>query len=443
MWQKRIAIILTLVMVWLVPAGMAQAQNPVPGPLRLNDSDPFWRAWYYNNTTLSGNPVLYREEANITYDWGVGSPDASVPADRFSVRWTRYIYENPGWFRFSALVDDGIRLYVDGRLLIDQWRDQGATLYTADVYLTTGHHLVVVEYYENVGAAVAKVSYAPAPPPIVNWKGEYFNNPTLSGAPALIRDDANINFNWGTGSPVPGTIGADYFSVRWTRDLNLQAGWYRFSAMVDDGVRLWVNNHLLIDQWIVQSARTHVGEIYLPGGAVPIKMEYYDNAGHAVAQLSWTRSDAPSGPTPAPVEGTVIVDDTDPGFVRGGASGGWRAAQEGYNGRLIWTRNNDWAREGYNWARWYPTLKAGQRYEVFVFIPERYTTTSSAQYWISHYDGFTMVPVNQSANGNRWVSLGTYRFRGTSADYVSLNDVTGETRLTRLIAFDAVKWEPR
>jgi hypothetical protein len=67
----------------------------------------------------------------------------------------------------------------------------------------------------------------------------------------------------------------------------------------------------------------------------------------------------------------------------------------------------------------------------------------SARYWVSHRDGSTLRRVAQSANGKRWVSLGTYWFRGTHDDYVSLADVTYEPRLSRLIAFDAAKWEPR
>ena len=51
--------------------------------------------------------------------------------------------------------------------------------------------------------------------------------------------------------------------------------------------------------------------------------------------------------------------------------------------------------------------------------------------------------VNQSINGGRWVSLGTYQFLGTSDDYVALENVTSEQNLTRMIAFDAMKWEPR
>jgi hypothetical protein len=205
---------------------------------------------------------------------------------------------------------------------------------------------------------------------------------------------------------------------------------------VDDGVRLWVNNHLLIESWQDQAAQTYTGDIYLPGDDIPVKMEYYENAGFAVARLSWTGIDSPS---PA---GTVVVDDTDSGFVKGGAPAGWRTAAEGYGDRLTWTKNNDYARPHYNWARWYPNLSAG-KYEVFVYIPERYTTTSKARYWVRHAGGYSLRVVNQNTNGDRWVSLGTYSFNGGSSEYVSLADVTYETRVSRLIGFDAVKWEPR
>jgi hypothetical protein len=138
----------------------------------------------------------------------------------------------------------------------------------------------------------------------------------------------------------------------------------------------------------------------------------------------------------------VIVDDTNAGFVKGGATSSWRTEAEGYGGRLIWTKNNDKIRPHYNWARWYPQLKAS-RYELFVYIPHRFSTTAQARYWISHADGTTLRVVNQSAYSNQWVSLGTYRFRGTRDDYLSLADVTFEPYLSRLIAFDAAKWVPR
>jgi len=427
---KRIALVSLFVMLLcslLLPGGIVSAQGPAP-----LDSDPAWQAYYWNNKTLSGPTVLERSETSLNYSWGTGKPHEAVNADSFSVRWIRYL-DLAGTYRFTATSDDGIRVYVDGIQIINEWYDHGLKTVSADSVLSTGHHLVVVEYYENTGDAVARLSWEPVTT-ITNWRGEYYNNKALTGTAALVRDDTQINFGWGSGSPKAGTINADGFSARWTRNLSLAAGNYRFSMTVDDGGRLWVNGHLLINSWKDQSAHTYTGDIYLPGGAVPVKMEYYENTGAATAKLSWNKLDGTAG--------AVIIDDGGAGFVKGGNASSWRRVLEGYNGDLLWTKNNDYVRPNYNWARWYPGLTAG-RYEVYVYIPHNYTTTAKARYWISHRDGLTLRIVNQSAYSNQWVSLGTYRFRGNSSDYVSLADVTYEPYLSRLLAFDAVKWVPR
>ena len=421
--------LMAVLMIVLAGAGSALAQ----GPITPQHSDPFWQAAYWNNMTLSGSPALQRTESNLDFNWGQGSPDPAVQVDGFSARWARYLDLAAGTYRFSATSDDGMRVYVNGELIINDWSDHSARTVTADRNLSSGHHLVEVEYYENTVDAVARLTWAPVGP-IVNWRGEYYANKDLSGEAALVRDDAQINFGWGSGSPAPGVIPVDRFSVRWTRNLSLDAASYRFTLTVDDGARLWVNGHLLLDTWKDQAPHTYTGDIYLAGGSIPVKLEYYENTGAAVAKLSWAKA----GGSP----GTVIVDDRDAGFVKGGAASSWRSASEGYNGRLFWTKNNDTVRPAYNWARWYPSLAAG-RYEVFVYIPDRYTTTAHARYWVSHVGGLTLKVVDQSANGDSWVSLGTFQFRGTGDDYVSLADVTYEPYLSRLIAFDAVKWVPR
>jgi hypothetical protein len=171
-----------------------------------------------------------------------------VYADGFSARWTRYLELAAGIYRSTATSDDGLRVYIDGSLLINEWCEHPAKTVPADRALNGGHHLLVVEYYENTVDAVARLSWAPVAT-ITNWRGEYFNNKTLSGRPALVRNDAQINFAWGGGSPAPGTIGKDGFSVRLTRTLNLAAGNYRFSMTVNDGGCLCVNGHLQTDAW--------------------------------------------------------------------------------------------------------------------------------------------------------------------------------------------------
>lgn len=429
---RKFRLLLGVVLLLLL-TGVAYADDR-PNPVH---SDPEWQASYWNNMTLSGAPTITRGEADINWDWGTGSPQGGIQADHFSARWQRYFDTSAGTYRFTATSDDGIRIYVDNRLILNQWNDHARQTFTADVNLTAGHHQVVIEYYENAVHAVAQVSFAPAPVSINKWRGEYFNNRWLSGSPVLVQNDNVIDFNWGHGSPAG--LASDNFSVRWTRTLNFQAGSYRFTTATDDGVRLWVNGHLLIDQWQQQAVTTHANSIHISGD-VPIKMEYYEQTGLASARLSWVRGvDDP----PPPSTGSVIVDDRDVGFAHGGSSRAWRTAWEGYNDHMRWTWNNDKRRSNYNWARWYANL-AAYRYEVFVYIPQGQSTTSNARYWVSHQRGYTLRTVDQSANGGRWVSLGTYMFRGDSSrDYVSLSDITYEPYTSRLIAFDAVKWEPR
>jgi hypothetical protein len=398
-----------------------------------------WRAEYFNNTTLSGAPVLTRYESSVDYDWGTGSPGSGVAVDRFSARWTRTVHLAADRYRFTLTVDDGGRLWVNGQSVINEWRDQAPTTFSGEITLPGGPTTIELQYYENGGGAVARLSWTrvgggyPG-----DWYAQYYNNMSLSGSPALTRQESSVNFDWGTGSPASG-INHDQFSARWERTVSVTPGMHRFAITVDDGARLWVNGHLLIDVWYDQAATTHYGEMYLSGGSASIKMEYYEHGGHAVAKFWW---EGAGGAPPYTPGGTVIVDDRDGGFTRGGVAAGWRYVAEGYNGSLTWTRNNDYARYNYNWARWYPHLPSGY-YEVYVYIPFRYTTTSSARYWVRHGNGYTLRIVNQSTNGDRWVSLGTYWFSGGSSEYVSLSDVTYEPRVTRLIGFDAVKWEPR
>jgi hypothetical protein len=138
----------------LVPPAAAQEEGP-----RLQHTDIGWHANYFATKDLSGAVALSRTDRNINFDWGTGSPGPGVPADRFSVRWIRTIEFEGGNYRFTVVTDDGFRLYVDGRLILDKWIDQPSTTYTVDIGLVGGHHSVVAEYYENTGGAIAKLSW--------------------------------------------------------------------------------------------------------------------------------------------------------------------------------------------------------------------------------------------------------------------------------------------
>jgi PA14 domain/FG-GAP-like repeat len=105
----------------------------------------------------------------------------------------------------------------------------------------------------------------------------------------LTRTDPTINFNFGFGSP-GGAIGADRFSIRWTGKLQPEySETYTFYTNSDDGVRLWVNGQQLINNWTWHSASEDRGTITLVAGQTyDIKLDYFQNTGSSVSQLSWS-----------------------------------------------------------------------------------------------------------------------------------------------------------
>jgi hypothetical protein len=269
-------------------------------------SSAYWLGEYFNNATLEGQPVLLRTTRNIWFNWGTGSPSRAIPANNFSARWTRTLFLQRGRYQLRLRADDGVRLYVDNRLVVDEWRDGPARDSSATVDLG-GEHLFRVEFYERSEVASVRFTIvrAAAAQTTGTWRGEYFANPSLSGAPAVIRNDANINFDFQGGAPAAG-LPADNFSVRWTRQLTFNPGNYTFLALVDDGVRLYVGNRLVIDQWVDGGQRELSSPSIFLSGAVPVRLEYYDRTGGAVARLQILNSPAVAAPTATPIP--VISD---------------------------------------------------------------------------------------------------------------------------------------
>lgn len=148
-----------------------------------------------------------------------------------------------------------------------------------------GNHAIRIDYFEAGGMAVARFSWQLLSAGgggqfFPNWKGEYFNNTTLSGAPVLIRDDSGSTHDWGLSSPGPG-VNADFWSVRWTRQVSAQPGQYRIILTSDDGSRLFINNQLIIDNWNQQAATSRAADFFAPGGVFEVRIEYFDAAGAA------------------------------------------------------------------------------------------------------------------------------------------------------------------
>ena len=122
---------------------------------------------------------------------------------------------------------------------------------------------------------------------------EYFDNVDLTSR-RVTRIDPQLNFNWGSGSPDP-AIPPDAFSARWTGLVKPPAaGAFTFYTHSDDGVRLWVDDRPIIDNWTDHGETEDNGTIQLEGGRLySIRLEYYERAGSAVIKLFWSGPSQP------------------------------------------------------------------------------------------------------------------------------------------------------
>ncbi|HEX7665288.1 MAG TPA: PA14 domain-containing protein, partial [Polyangiaceae bacterium] len=135
------------------------------------------------------------------------------------------------------------------------------------------------------------VAYTPPSAPAAGngtgLEGDYYAGTAFQKL-VTTRTDKTIDFTW-SGSPASG-VPADGFSVRWTGQvLPLYSQTYTFYAQSDDGVRVWVNGTKIIDNWTDHGSTENTGTIALTAGKkVDVKVEYYENTGNAVAELSWS-----------------------------------------------------------------------------------------------------------------------------------------------------------
>jgi parallel beta-helix repeat protein len=259
----------------------------------------FFVGCYYRDRNLN-TLAMVQNSGSIDFDWDGGSPGSAVPSDNFSARWQGDFDFSSGPYEFAVTADDGVRLYIDGQLVVDRWIDQSPTTYRVTRQLSAGRHRIVMEYYENGGGAVARLSFSatstavssPSPSDCSDvginfFVGCYYNDMNLSSL-ALTQNTALIDFDWGGRSP-DSAVRVDNFSARWQGDFDMSAGQYDFTVVVDDGMRLYVDGELVIDRWIDQPPTTYTVTRLLSSGRHRIVMEYYERGGGAVARLSWVK----------------------------------------------------------------------------------------------------------------------------------------------------------
>jgi glucose/arabinose dehydrogenase len=179
----------------------------------------------------------------------------------------------------------------------------------------------------------------------------YYNNIDFTGT-TVSRTDGTVNFDWASGSPAA-AIGADTFSARWTGQVQPQfSETYTFYTQSDDGVRLWVNNVPVVNNWTDHAITENSGTIALTAGQrYDIRMEFYENGGLATARLLWSSVSTPKAvvpmaslyPTTTPPPSTIFINfqpaasPVPAGYL---ADGGLVYASRGNGQTYGWTIDN-------------------------------------------------------------------------------------------------------
>lgn len=264
----------------------------------------------------TGTPAMVRNDQDINFDFGSGTPGGTVGTNWFYARWKGYfVAPTTGSYEFGAVNDDYVKITVDGQFMGSGCYGSAPCYGGNSITLQAGQVVPInVEYQENTAEAKVKLyvrgavseqivsrewlqTEVVAGPSQYGLTGRYYtddgshNFPTNTGDPMrlmMARQDNKLAFNWGAGGPAPGQR-ADNFMVRWTGYITVPAtGSYTFGAASDDGVRIKLNNGLfgasqtVLDSWKDQAGTFWGSATNLTAGQqVPITVEYYERTGNA------------------------------------------------------------------------------------------------------------------------------------------------------------------
>jgi VCBS repeat-containing protein len=268
-----------------------------------------WRGEYFDNQKLEGDPVLIRNDNEIDFDWKRGAPADELPEDYFSTRWTRTLKFDRSLYRFHLTMDDGASLWIDDRLVIDEWRPLSGREVTIDINLTEGEHDIRLEYFERTGIAHVELWWEKIKLSATSgWRATYWFNRTLDSSFAIVKFVELIDFDWGAGYPALG-ISSDLFSARWRRKASFEPGRYRLFTRADDGVRVFVDDLLVMDEWHDSGGDLlYTADVILDGSHV-IRVEYYERRGDAKIEFWWELIELQNDPPVSKNDSYTLVAD--------------------------------------------------------------------------------------------------------------------------------------
>ncbi len=159
--------------------------------------------------------------------------------------------------------------------------------------------LVVVLVFSSTFSSIQAQDFG------TNWSGTFFPTNNLTGTGVPVSNIQGLNFNWGTGQPVvngvavPG-IPADNFSARFTSVQNFSGGTYTFTAASDDGIRVYIDGAVVLDQFVGRVLTQNTFSVSLNAGPHTLTVEYFEGIDQAILQFQWglTGAAVTAGPSP-------------------------------------------------------------------------------------------------------------------------------------------------
>jgi hypothetical protein len=280
-------------------------------------------AAYYRRTELDSSSAVTRIDPQLDFNWGGNAPVSEVPAEAFSARWSGQVAAQfTESYTFHVEAGGGAKLWLDGQLILNQWNDKPGEFYSTVVPLTAGQKYDLrLEHFNTSKDAKLRLLWSsasqrkvpipadaltPSRPadagarkPQHGLLGSYFSRPDCSGE-VLKRLDAQVNFDWADKPAAPGVPTED-FSVRWTGQVQAQHSEnYTFHVEADDGVRVWLGDRQIIDEWRQQSTTVVSQPVALNAGQFyPLTIEFFSAKPPAMAKLKWSSPSTPLGVIPA------------------------------------------------------------------------------------------------------------------------------------------------
>ena len=281
-------------------------------------------------------PAVNRVDKTINFESTQEGFHGTSLVDFFYIRWTGKIrVPKDGNYAFTLESDDGSRLFIDGKQIIDHNGLHAMEEKSGEAELKAGDHTLKVEFFENdvdagcilkwqppgaskeVVPATALFHVASAPATATDsqpgLQGEYFDIgssledfPTISAGKVadLKRVDETINFA-STQEGFHGTKFVDFFYIRWTGRINIpKDGKYEFFLESDDGSRLFIDGKQIIDHNGLHAMEEKSGEAQLTAGKHSIKIEFFENDVDAGCIFSWQPPGAAKEVVPAGVLST-------------------------------------------------------------------------------------------------------------------------------------------